>query len=80
MNQLANITLIFQVIVGGAQEEMSLQLLMEEVNREVVKECAAAGDADIDSEALTRKVHSKLKSKGRTQLMFPLLSAFLIDR
>ena len=60
------------MIIGGAQEEMSLQLLMEEVNREVVNECAAAGEADIDSEELTRMVHSKLKSKGITHSMFPL--------
>lgn len=59
------IVVLFQVIVGGAQEELSLQQLMEDVNLEVVNECAEAGEEDVDTEELTRKVHMKLKSKGR---------------
>ena len=52
-----------QVIVGGAQEELSLQQLMEEVNQEVIH-AAAQADEDIDAEDLTRQVHMKLKSRG----------------
>ena len=52
------------MIVGGAQEELSLQQLMEEVNQEVMH-AAEEADKDIDAEELTRRVHMKLKSKGR---------------
>ncbi|KAI0212361.1 hypothetical protein LSAT2_002725 [Lamellibrachia satsuma] len=62
---LARAEVLATVIVGGAQEELSLQQLMEDVNLEVVNECAEAGEEDVDTEELTRKVHMKLKSKGR---------------
>ncbi|KAK2177332.1 hypothetical protein NP493_607g01025 [Ridgeia piscesae] len=60
---LARADVLAKVIVGGAQEELSLQQLMEEVNQEVIH-AAAQADEDIDAEDLTRQVHMKLKSRG----------------
>ncbi len=54
-----------QVIIGGAQEELALQRLLEEVNSEVQQEAAAHGGGEhIDEDALTHRVHSKLMNKG----------------
>ncbi len=53
-----------QVISGGAQEEISLQQLMEQVNMEVRQEAEAAGEADLDYGDLSKKVHAKLKGQG----------------
>ena len=62
---LANSTFLAQVITGGAQEELALQRLLEEVNQEVQQEARVQGGGErIDEEALTHKVHAKLKSKG----------------
>ncbi len=61
---LANATFLAQVIIGGAQEEIALQRLLEEVNRDVVQEAQEFGEA-LDEDALAEKVHSKLKSKGK---------------
>ncbi|KAH3859160.1 uncharacterized protein LOC127871799 [Dreissena polymorpha] len=61
---LTKAQVLCQVIVGGAQEEMSLERLMEEVNEEVQAEMAA-GSA-IDETEMTRRVHSKMMSKGVT--------------
>ncbi|CAH1799330.1 unnamed protein product [Owenia fusiformis] len=62
---LRNAELLAQVIIGGAQEEISLQKLMEDVNIEVVQEYeAAGGEGAIDEEELSAKVYKKMQSKG----------------
>ena len=72
---LANATFLSQVIIGGAQEEIALQRLLEEVNRDVVQEAQDLGEA-LDEDALAEKVHTKLKSKG----MQLILDFILADR
>ncbi|WAR18282.1 VWKA-like protein [Mya arenaria] len=59
---LSRAQVLTQVIVGGAQEEMALERLMEEVNEEVNADIAA-GRA-IDETEMSRRVHSKMASKG----------------
>lgn len=59
---LTKAQLLTQVIVGGAQEEMSLEQFMDEVNEEAQADLAAG--RDIDEEELTRRVHCKMMSKG----------------
>ena len=54
--------LLTQVIIGGAQEEMSLEKFMADVDEEVQKEIAAG--REIDDDEMSRRVHMKLKSKG----------------
>ena len=54
--------LLTQVIIGGAQEEMSLEKFMADVDEEVQKEIAAG--REINDEEMTSRVHMKLKSKG----------------
>lgn len=54
--------LLTDVIIGGAQEEISLEAIMAEVDKEVKNEMAF-GKA-IESSAFASKVHSKLQSKG----------------
>ncbi|XP_077977429.1 uncharacterized protein LOC144432990 [Glandiceps talaboti] len=59
---LRNAKLLSQVIIGGAQEEISLQRLMEEVNEEVLAEFQSAGD--VDEAVMTSNVMSRLAKKG----------------
>lgn len=59
---LTKAQLLTQVIVGGAQEEMSLEQFMHEVNEEAQADIAAG--RDINEEELTRRVHTKMMSKG----------------
>ena len=54
-----------QVIIGGAQEEISLQQLMAEVNADVCAELAAAPDGSVDQAHVEREVYKKLQAKGR---------------
>ncbi|KAH3859425.1 uncharacterized protein LOC127873926 [Dreissena polymorpha] len=53
-----------KVIIGGAREEMGLERLMEEVNEEVRADIAAG--RSIDEAEMTKRVHSKMISKGVT--------------
>ena len=50
------------MIIGGAQEELSLQHLLEEISQEVQQEAQAFGV--VDEEEVSTRVHQKLKSKG----------------
>ena len=54
--------LLTDVIIGGAQEEISLEAIMAEVDKEVQEEMTF-GRA-IDSSSFAAKVHTKLQSKG----------------
>ncbi|XP_064600689.1 uncharacterized protein LOC135466866 [Liolophura sinensis] len=58
--------LLTQVIIGGAQEELSLDQWIADVEAEVVQELREhGGDLDDDAEErVSRSVHAKLKSKG----------------
>ncbi|XP_070569063.1 uncharacterized protein [Ptychodera flava] len=60
---LRNAALLAKVIIGGAQEEISLQRLMEEVNQEVMEEYRVSGGV-VDEDAMTKAVSEKLKKKG----------------
>ena len=67
---LANSTLLAKVIIGGAQEEIALQRLLEEVNQEVQREAQAQGGGDrIDEEELTHRVHAKFAGRGKGLLL-----------
>ncbi|XP_013416697.1 uncharacterized protein LOC106178172 isoform X2 [Lingula anatina] len=59
---LRNAALLAQVIIGGAQEEVTLQRHLAEVNEEVLQE--AQGMEELDDEEVATKVHQKLLSKG----------------
>ena len=62
-----NYVVIWQVIIGGAQEELSLQQLMEEVNQEVLDEFNnLRPEEEMDRDELAKKVHSKLQAKGES--------------
>jgi len=66
---LSRAKVLSQVIVGGAQEELSLEQLMEEVNEEVQADMAAG--RTIDEEEMSRRVHTKMMAKGiRSKQMF----------
>ncbi len=52
------------MISGGAQEELSLHYVLEQVNQEVIGKVEAAGDAELDYDVLSKHVHHKLKSEG----------------
>ncbi|OWF47447.1 uncharacterized protein LOC110454344 [Mizuhopecten yessoensis] len=51
-----------QVIIGGAQEEISLERWMDEVDEEVQKEIAAGNQ--INDDEMTRRAQAKMDSKG----------------
>ena len=53
-----------QVIVGGAQEEISLQTLMAEVEQDVMQEVQQ--DEAVSAEVISKKIHQKMKSRGNT--------------
>ena len=59
---LTKAQLLTKVIIGGAQEEISLEQFMSEVDEEVRAEVAAG--REIDEEDFARRVHVKLQSKG----------------
>ena len=59
---LAGARALTQIIIGGAQEELSLEQWMEEVNREVLEE--ASRQERYDEDDIASKVHSKLSGKG----------------
>lgn len=59
---LTKAQLLTQVIVGGAQEEMSLEQFMDEVNEEAQADLAAG--REINEEELTKRVHCKMMAKG----------------
>ncbi|XP_041375542.1 uncharacterized protein LOC121388317 [Gigantopelta aegis] len=59
---LAGARALTQIIIGGAQEELSLEQWMEEVNREVLAE--AGQDEHYDEDILASKVYEKMASKG----------------
>ena len=52
-----------QVIIGGAEEELSLEKLMAEVEEEVRKEREQNGGA-LDEEELSRRIHTRFNSRG----------------
>jgi len=62
---LTNANLLSKVIIGGAQEEITLQRLMEEVHEEVMTEMQAkGGEEELDEDVLAMNVHKKLAAKG----------------
>mmetsp|Transcript_20320 Transcript_20320/g.47479 ORF Transcript_20320/g.47479 Transcript_20320/m.47479 type:complete len:417 (-) Transcript_20320:97-1347(-) len=64
---LASASLLAQVIIGGAQEEITLERLMAEAQEAVQQEQAAAG-ADLDDDVLAERLHVKFQaSKTRTR-------------
>jgi len=69
---LGNAKLLAKVIIGGAQEEITLQRLMEEVHQEVMTEMEQKGGVDeLDEEALAMNVHMKLQARGaKTKALF----------
>lgn len=73
--------LLTQVIIGGAQEELSLDQWMADVEAEVVQELREhGGDLDDDAEErVSRSVHAKLKSKGANVRQLHLNKAALAE-
>lgn len=59
---LSNASNLTEVIIGGAQEEVSLEKWMAEVDEEVQRDLEAG--KEIDEEELTRRIHEKMKLKG----------------
>ncbi|XP_048735269.1 uncharacterized protein LOC125650791 [Ostrea edulis] len=59
---LAGSKMLTQVIIGGAQEEISLEKWMAEVDEEIKREMDAG--REINDEEMSHMVHKKLKSKG----------------
>nr|XP_022298722.1 uncharacterized protein LOC111107687 [Crassostrea virginica] len=59
---LSNAKNLAEVIIGGAQEEVSLEKWMAEVDEEVQRDLAAG--KEIDEEELSRRIHEKMKLKG----------------
>lgn len=53
---------LVDVIIGGAQEEVSLEKWMAEVDAEVQRDLE--GGKEIDEEELSRRIHEKMKLKG----------------
>lgn len=51
-----------EVIIGGTQEEVSLEKWMAEVDEEVERDLAK--NIEIDEEELSRRIHEKMKVKG----------------
>lgn len=62
---LRNARLLAKVIVGGAVEEISLERLMKDVEKEV---CELKGQGVIDENELAQAVQSKLSSKGKIRI------------
>lgn len=59
---LSNAKNLAEVIIGGAQEEVSLEKWMAEVDEEVQRDLAAG--KVIDEEELSKRIHEKMKLKG----------------
>jgi hypothetical protein len=62
---LASANLLPQVIIGGAQEEISLQLLMAQVNADVVAEMGAQPEGSVRQAAVEERVYKNLKARGQ---------------
>jgi hypothetical protein len=52
------------VIIGGVQEELSLQQLQADLNRQIEERLASAADGSIGYEDLCREMASEYKSRG----------------
>ena len=65
---LRNAQMLAKVIIGGAQEEITLHKLMEEVHAEVFNEMQSIGSADIDEELLSEELTDKFKSTSEGPL------------
>ena len=74
---LRNAQMLAKVIIGGAQEEITLQKLMETVHTEVTNEMQATGSADIDEEVLSKRLTDKFKSSGKFFCLY-VLETYLI--
>lgn len=61
---LRNANLLAKVIIGGAQEEMSLEKLMEDVESEVRNQINLSGGV-VKEEELYQNVYKKLSSKSK---------------
>ena len=63
---LKHATVLVQVIIGGAQEELSLQALVQKLDRELAAEAQRAKKSGltIDKAALAMKIMSKVKLSG----------------
>ena len=59
---LSNAKNLADVIIGGAQEEVSLEKWMAEVDEEVQRDLEDG--KEIDEEELSRRIHEKMKLKG----------------
>ena len=66
---LGNAKMLAKVIIGGAQEEITLQRLMDEVHEEVMNEMQNKGTEEIDEDLLAFNVHEKLKARGKFRLV-----------
>ena len=53
-----------KVIIGGAQEELSLQRLMDDVNLGIQEELAAVPDGTVAEEDVERMVHQRMTSRS----------------
>ena len=53
------------MIIGGAEEEISLEALMAEVEEDVRQEQQLYGADAVDEEVLTKRIHSKMMSSGK---------------
>ena len=63
-----------KVIIGGAEEELSLQRLMDDVNQGIQEELAAVPDGTVAEEDVERMVHERMASKS-----WYFLDKFLTD-
>lgn len=59
LNNASNLT---EVIIGGAQEEVSLEKWMAEVDEEIKKDLEAG--VEIDEEELSKRIHKKMNLEG----------------
>lgn len=59
---LSNASNLAEVIIGGAQEEVSLEKWMAEVDEEVQRDLKAG--KEIDEEDLSKRIHEKMKLAG----------------
>ena len=60
---LANSNLLPKVIIGGVQEEISLEKVMDAVKREVTGQLKLSGNI-VNEEVLVRSIYEKLRSNG----------------
>ena len=55
---------MWQVIIGGAREEIALQQLMEEVNTEVRQQLQSVPDGSVSQSEVDAIVFNKFSSRG----------------